>query len=118
MAPLDRAPRKAVNLLIRVNAADEAAFSETYATNISSGGMFIRTRQPKPLGSMLQFRVELADGARVLQGTATVTWVRAAAATSADERAGSVPVDPKRTSSRTNGERHAAPAGFSIGRGG
>ncbi|MBI5548790.1 MAG: TIGR02266 family protein [Deltaproteobacteria bacterium] len=76
MAHVDRAPRKAVNLLIRLNYPSEAAFAVQYATNLSSGGMFIRTREPKPLGARLQFRVELADGARVLRGTATVAWIR------------------------------------------
>jgi uncharacterized protein (TIGR02266 family) len=76
MPLVDRAPRKAVNLLIRLTATSEAIFADRFATNISSGGMFIRSRELKPLGTSIQFRVELANGARALQGTATVAWVR------------------------------------------
>ena len=52
-------------------------FAAKYATNLSDGGMFIRTREPKPRGTELSFKVELADGQRVLQGIAVVRWTRA-----------------------------------------
>ena len=52
-------------------------FAAKYATNLSDGGMFIRTRDPKPRGTELSFKVELADGQRVLQGIAVVRWTRA-----------------------------------------
>ncbi len=52
-------------------------FAAKYATNLSDGGMFIRTREPKAIGTELSFRVEIADGQRVLQGTALVKWTRA-----------------------------------------
>ena len=38
--------------------------------------MFIRTREPRPVDTQLRFRVEIADGQRVLQGTAVVRWAR------------------------------------------
>ncbi len=52
-------------------------FVEKYATNLSPGGMFIRSREPKPLGTVVNFKVEIAGGTRVLQGSAIVKWVRA-----------------------------------------
>ena len=52
-------------------------FVEKYATNLSPGGMFIRSREPKPLGTVINFKVEIAGGTRVLQGSAVVKWVRA-----------------------------------------
>ncbi len=51
-------------------------FVEKYATNLSPGGMFIRSREPKPLGTVVNFKVEIAGGTRVLQGSAVVKWVR------------------------------------------
>jgi hypothetical protein len=44
--------------------ATRPRFALRYATNVSAGGMFIRTREPKPVGTRLDFKVELANGAR------------------------------------------------------
>ena len=71
-----RAPRKAVSLLLKLNHANIGEFSLKYATNISEGGLFIRSRDPKPVGTLLSFKVEIAGGVRVLQGTASVEWTR------------------------------------------
>ena len=68
--------RKAVGLLVKLAHHGLEEFEHKYATNLSHGGMFIRTREPEPVGRKLRFRVELADGLRVLQGTAVVRWVR------------------------------------------
>lgn len=73
-----RGARKAVNLLVRLKHPDVSAFAEQYATNLSPGGIFIRTRQPPPVGTLLAIKIEIAAGVRVLQGTATVRWTRAA----------------------------------------
>ena len=69
-------PRKAINLTVKLAHRGVDEFIEKYATNLSVGGMFIRTREPKPLGTVLGFKVEIAGGQRVLQGRATVRWVR------------------------------------------
>src|SRR5262245_9517877 len=49
--------------------------------------MFLRTKKPMPVGTVINFKVELADGQRVMQGTAKVQWVREAP-TSPKEPAG------------------------------
>ncbi|MFT3713337.1 MAG: TIGR02266 family protein [Archangium sp.] len=68
--------RKAVGLLVKLAHKGLDEFASKYATNLSDGGMFIRTREPKAIGTELNFKVEIASGQRVLQGTAIVRWVR------------------------------------------
>ncbi len=70
--------RKRVGLLVKLAHKGVEEFAQKYATNLSEGGMFIRTREPKPRGTELNFKVEIADGQRVLQGIAVVRWTRAA----------------------------------------
>ena len=69
--------RKLVGLLVKLAHKGVDEFASKYATNLSDGGMFIRTREPKPAGTELSFKVEIADGLRVLQGVAVVRWTRA-----------------------------------------
>ncbi|WP_326491748.1 TIGR02266 family protein [Myxococcus stipitatus] len=52
------------------------SFAEEFATNLSPGGMFIRSRTPQPVGTPVKFEVQIAGGVRVLRGTAEVRWVR------------------------------------------
>ncbi len=70
--------RKLVGLLVKLAHKGLDEFAAKYATNLSDGGMFIRTREPRPVGSELSFKVEIASGQRVLQGTAVVRWTRGA----------------------------------------
>jgi uncharacterized protein (TIGR02266 family) len=68
--------RKAVGLLVKLGHQGIEDFVEKYATNMSEGGMFLRTKSPQPIGTELQFKIEIAGGQRVMQGTAIVKWVR------------------------------------------
>ena len=68
-------PRKAVGLLVKLRYGNVDEFAQNYATNLSDGGMFIRTRSPQAVGTLVRFKVELASGMRVLQGEAVVRWV-------------------------------------------
>jgi uncharacterized protein (TIGR02266 family) len=68
--------RKSISLLVKLAHKGLDEFAEKYATNLSPGGMFIRSRQPQPIGTVLQFKVEIAGGTRVMQGQALVKWVR------------------------------------------
>ncbi|WP_224244643.1 TIGR02266 family protein [Hyalangium gracile] len=70
--------RKAVGLLVKLKHSDVGSFAEEFATNLSPGGMFIRSRTPQPVGTLVKFEVQIAGGVRVLRGTAVVRWVRAA----------------------------------------
>ncbi|MGZ3458520.1 MAG: TIGR02266 family protein, partial [Archangium sp.] len=68
--------RKAVGLLVKLKHTDIDSFVEEFAVNISPGGMFIRSREPQPVGTPVKFEVRIADGVRVLKGAAVVRWVR------------------------------------------
>jgi len=68
--------RKLVGLLVKLSHKGLDEFAAKYATNLSDGGMFIRTKEPKAVGTELSFKVEIANGLRVLQGTAVVRWTR------------------------------------------
>jgi molecular chaperone DnaK len=61
---------------MKLSYAGMQEFIERYATNVSEGGLFIRTKTPKPVGTPLAFKIDLANGQRVLQGTGTVKWVK------------------------------------------
>lgn len=51
-------------------------FLSENAANISSGGMFIRTRQPGEPGEELEFKIALEDDFTLIEGRAQVVWAR------------------------------------------
>jgi uncharacterized protein (TIGR02266 family) len=67
-------PRKDVSLRVRVKAENLDDFVEQYAHNISKGGLFLRSQNPYPVDTMLQFEIQLKDGSSVLRGRGKVTW--------------------------------------------
>ncbi|HEX8439391.1 TIGR02266 family protein, partial [Archangium sp.] len=68
--------RKSVGLLVKLKHTNIGSFVEEFAVNLSPGGMFIRSREPQPVGTPVKFEVRIADGVRVLRGSAVVRWVR------------------------------------------
>jgi molecular chaperone DnaK len=70
--------RKAVGLLVKLKHTSISSFIQEYAVNISPGGMFIRSREPQPVGTPVRFEVRIADGQRMLKGSAVVRWSRPA----------------------------------------
>ncbi|WP_141621596.1 TIGR02266 family protein [Myxococcus sp. AB036A] len=68
--------RKAVGLLVKLKHESVGSFAEEFATNLSPGGMFIRSRTPQAVGTPVKFEVQIAGGVRVLRGSALVRWVR------------------------------------------
>lgn len=76
MASQQREVRKHVGLLIRLQHASVDVFADSFATNISAGGMFIRTKEPHPVATPVRFEVQIAGGLPVLRGTAQVRWTR------------------------------------------
>jgi uncharacterized protein (TIGR02266 family) len=51
-------------------------FISEYSSNISPGGMFIRTQTPEPAGRMIGFELRLGDGYELIRGTGEVIWAR------------------------------------------
>ncbi|MEE2902771.1 MAG: PilZ domain-containing protein, partial [Myxococcota bacterium] len=65
-----------VSLKITLRYKDVDEFAKRYAENISSAGLFLRTRTPKPTGSKIRFELLLSDGSHVLRGDGVVVNTR------------------------------------------
>ncbi len=68
--------RVAVGLVVRLKAQDMGQFIESYATNISSGGIFIQSKKLYPKGTLVRFEIQLKTGKAVLKGKGIVAWTR------------------------------------------
>lgn len=44
--------------------------------DISMEGMFIRSDEPRPVGTLVQFEISLGDGQELVQGLGDVVWIR------------------------------------------
>ena len=61
---------------VRLRYPDLDTFVEKFAPNVTRGGIFLASRDPRPVGAHLQFEVQLRDGTRVIAGEGRVTWVK------------------------------------------
>ncbi len=68
----DRAP---LNMLVQFKLGDMDEFMSEYGVNISLGGMFIRTKEPRDHGSMIYMQFSLSDGSKVIEGLGKVVHV-------------------------------------------
>ena len=66
----------AITLRIKFKSANLNEFVARYGADVSAGGIFVRTKQPLAVGSLLRFDFSLADGSPLLAGLGTVVWVR------------------------------------------
>ena len=66
----------AITLRIKFKSASLDEFVARYGVDVSAGGIFIRTKQPLAVGSLLHFDFSLADGSPLMAGLGTVVWVR------------------------------------------
>jgi molecular chaperone DnaK len=62
---------------VRLKYPDLDTFAERFAPNVTRGGIFLASREPRPVGSLLRFEVSLLSGAPVLTGKGKVTWTKA-----------------------------------------
>jgi uncharacterized protein (TIGR02266 family) len=53
-----------------------SGFLSDFSSNVSPGGMFIRTRTPQPAGTVLEFEFRLGDGFELIRGRGEVVWTR------------------------------------------
>jgi len=70
-----REPRTSIGLRVKLSYGSVDEFVEHFATNISRGGVFIRTRDPKPVGTQLDLELKLANGETVVRARGVVRWV-------------------------------------------
>jgi uncharacterized protein (TIGR02266 family) len=68
--------RAQVSLKIKFKSETLEAFIERYAVDVSQGGIFIRTKEPQPVGTSMKFEFQLKDASPLLAGEGTVVWTR------------------------------------------
>ncbi|HVO19150.1 MAG TPA: TIGR02266 family protein [Anaeromyxobacter sp.] len=68
--------RKPVGLLVKLSYGSVDEFVERYAVNMSRGGLFVRTRDPRPVGTPLALELRLVTGETVIRGEGEVRWVQ------------------------------------------
>ncbi len=61
---------------IQLRYPDEATFIQRFAPNVTRGGIFLASRTPFPVGTVIAFEVALIQGPPLLAGTGKVAWVR------------------------------------------
>lgn len=61
---------------IRMHFEKFSSFVEEYSSKLSLSGMFVATRDPRPVGSEVAFDLKLVDGFRLVHGHGEVAWVR------------------------------------------
>ena len=68
-----------VTLKVQLQYPDRDTFVERFSINVSRTGLFIRARDPAPVGSRVRFEYRLKDDSRIFRGTGIVRWARGAA---------------------------------------
>src|SRR6266536_4661174 len=68
--------RAPVRLLLKLSYGTVDEFIASFASNMSRGGVFIRTREPKAIGTLLAFEFRLQGGQAVVKGQGIVRWVQ------------------------------------------
>jgi uncharacterized protein (TIGR02266 family) len=61
---------------IQLRYPDEGVFIQRFAPNVTRGGIFLASRTPYPVGTVIAFEIALTQGPPLLHGTGKVTWVR------------------------------------------
>ncbi|HMQ11420.1 MAG TPA: TIGR02266 family protein [Oligoflexia bacterium] len=79
--------RVPLNTKVHLEFEKFSGFVSEFSHNISPGGMFIKTPNPLPIGSIVSFEFRLKDSFQLIQGLGEVSWIRSNVI-SADEPAG------------------------------
>ena len=79
---------KVLSMTVRYKSATLDEFIEHHSHDVSRGGMYIKTPQPFPPGTLLKFEVKIAADQRVMQGVGRVVWRRESEEASAEHPAG------------------------------
>ena len=68
--------RAPVSLKVRFKSATVDEFAEQYSVDISRGGIFIKSKKPMKIGTLLKFELQLKDESRLIHGVGRVVWRR------------------------------------------
>jgi len=69
-----REARVEAKLAIRLAYGSLDEFVERYALDVSRGGIFVRTRDVQPVGTLISFDLQLVTGEKVVKGRGVVAW--------------------------------------------
>ena len=61
---------------VRLKYPDVETLVERFAPNVTRGGIFLASREPRAVGALIRFEVSLLTGVLVLAGEGKVTWVK------------------------------------------
>lgn len=70
--------RVPLKMLVQFRLENMDAFLKEHAVNISAGGIFIRSTNPHPEGSMIYLQFCLTDGGKLIEGLGKVVHVNSA----------------------------------------
>src|ERR1700690_1908649 len=79
---------KVLSMTVRYKSATLDEFIEHHSHDVSRGGMYIKTPQPFPPGTLLKFEVKIAADQKVMQGVGRVVWRREADEATTEHPAG------------------------------
>ncbi|MCL2448158.1 MAG: TIGR02266 family protein [Polyangiaceae bacterium] len=79
---------KIVSLNVRYKSATVDEFIEGLALDVSRGGIYIKTSNPFPPGTLLKFEIPLASDHTVITGVGRVVWKREPAQSATDRPVG------------------------------
>jgi uncharacterized protein (TIGR02266 family) len=88
MNDLRKDRRAPSSLKVKYKSATVDEFIEQFGSDISRGGIFIKTKKPLDTGALLKFEFQLQGGAAVIHGVGRVAWRRAEERARADLPAG------------------------------
>jgi type IV pilus assembly protein PilZ len=77
MKPADRRQSPRVPVTLELSYFSEGQLARDLVTDLSEGGLFVRTRKPLPIGTEVALQLELPSGVTRLHGR--VVWLRNAA---------------------------------------
>jgi len=121
MDDLRKEKRAPILLKVKYKSASVDEFVQQSGLDISRGGIFIKTKTPMELGTVLKFEFQLSDGAPVIQGVGRVAWRREVNVATRDLPPGMglkfIKLDPesRTTVDRIASERGAAPSRYDAG---
>jgi molecular chaperone DnaK len=61
---------------VRLKYPDVETLIERFSPNVTRGGIFLASRDPRPVGTAIRFEVSLLGGQVVMAGEGKVTWVK------------------------------------------
>jgi uncharacterized protein (TIGR02266 family) len=60
---------------VRIVMRDKEDAYEYFTTNLSSGGLFIKAEQPKPIGHPIHFELFITNDQLLIKGVGVVQWI-------------------------------------------